>query len=143
MKFKQTILSLKRVPIPEKGLHLLVKVKISRKFYYLVLDTGASESVLDNKLPISVFSKVINEDIQSFGIQSEEIETKIGVVKTIRFGDLVIKNEPFHIVDLTSINNIYENFAKIRVSGLLGSDFLQRFHTTISYSTGKITLRYP
>ncbi|RKX17773.1 MAG: hypothetical protein DRP35_10340, partial [Candidatus Zixiibacteriota bacterium] len=59
----QIVLKLIRVPIPENGLHLLVKAKIGRRFYYLILDTGASESVLDKNLPKNLFASVdVNED---------------------------------------------------------------------------------
>ena len=139
----QTILKLIRVPIPENGLHLLVKAKIGRRFYFLILDTGASESVLDKNLPSNLFSSIeINDEAQTYGIQSENIKTGIGVVKTFALGTLKLKNQSFHLVDLSQINELYGNFINYRISGLIGSDFLNQFQATVSYKTGKLILRY-
>ncbi len=139
----QTTLKLIRIPIPENGLHLLVKVKIGSQFYYLILDTGASESVLDKTLPKQLFSSVeINEEAQTYGIQSENIETGTGCVKTIAFGKLKLKNQSFHLVDLSQINTLYGKLINFRISGLVGSDFLYRFRATISYNTNRMILRY-
>ena len=139
----QTVLKLIRVPIPENGLHLLIKAKIGRRFYYLILDTGASESVLDKSLPENLFTSVkVNEDAQTYGIQSENIKTKTGIVKTFALGELKLKNQSFHLVDLSQINELYSNFIDYQINGLIGSDFLNQFQATISYKTGKLTLRY-
>ena len=139
----QTVLKLIRIPIPENGLHLLVKTKIGRRFYYLILDTGASESVLDKNLPENLFTSIdIDEDAQTYGIQSENIKTAVGVVKTFVLGELKLKNQSFHLVDLSQINELYGNFIDFQISGLIGSDFLNQFQATVSYKTGKLTLRY-
>ncbi len=139
----QTTLKLIRISIPENGLHLILKVKIGRKFYFLILDTGASESVLDKKLPKNIFSVIeTSENTETYGIQSDKIETGIGCVKIITFGKLKLKNQNFHLVDLSQINTLYSNFIDFHISGLIGSDFLNRYQATISYKTGKLTLRY-
>jgi len=139
----QTVLKLICVQIPENGLHLLIKAKIGRRFYYLILDTGASESVLDKNLPENLFASVdVNEEAQTYGIQSENIKTETGVVKTFALNKLKLKNQLFHLVDLSQINELYGNFINYQISGLIGSDFLSQFQATISYKTSKLTLRY-
>jgi len=138
-----TILKLIRIPIHEKGLHFLVRAKIGREFHYLIIDTGASESVLDRGLPEHFFESIkVNEEAQTYGIQSENIETETGIVKSFGLGNLKLKRQSFHLVDLSQINALYGNFIDYKVSGLIGSDFLNRYQATLSYKTDKLTLRY-
>jgi len=138
-----TTLKLIRIPIPEKGLHFLVRAKIGRSYHYLIIDTGASESVLDKGLPQHLFESIkVNEEAQTYGIQSENIETEVGIVKSFSLGGLKLKKEVFHLVDLSQVNMLYGNFIDFKISGLIGSDFLNRFQATLSYKTGKLTLRY-
>lgn len=138
-----TILKLIRVPIPENGLHFLARAKIGRAIHYLIIDTGASESVLDRGLPTHFFESIkVNEAAQTYGIQSENIETEIGVVKSFGLGNLKLKKQSFHLVDLSQINALYGNFIDYKISGLIGSDFLNRYQATLSYKTGKLTLRH-
>ncbi len=137
------LLKLIRVPIPENGLHFLVRAKISREYHYLIIDTGASESVLDRGLPAHFFESIkVNEKAQTYGIQSENIETEIGIVKSFGLGNLKLKKQSFHLVNLSQINTLYGNFIDFKVSGLIGSDFLNCYQATISYKTDKLILRY-
>jgi len=138
-----TILKLIRIPIPENGLHFLVRAKISRAYHYLIIDTGASESVLDKGLPAHFFESIkANEEAQTYGIQSENIETETGIVKSFSLGSLKLKRQVFHLVDLSQINVLYGNFIDFKISGLIGSDFLNHYQATLSYKTGKLTLRH-
>jgi len=139
----QTTVKLINVFIPENGLHLLVRIKIARKYHYLIIDTGASESVLDVTLPRYLFSSAkVNNQVQAYGIQSEGIKIKISHLKSLQIGSLQLKNVSFHLVDLSQIKELYSSLTNFKISGLIGSDFLNKYKATISYKTNQLILRY-
>jgi len=101
-----------------------------------VVDTGASKSVLDVNL--SQFYEIIEsdneDDYQSAGINQGMMETSVGKIPTLRFGELKITDQKVALIDLNHVNEIYEKYTSLRIAGLLGSDILMDHRCTIDYN---------
>jgi len=103
---------------------------------YWIIDTGASKSVLD--INLKAFYEVTDsdneDDYQSAGINQGMLETSVGKMAYLRFGDLKITNHKLALIDLTHVNDIYSKYTSYRISGLLGGDILMYYHCKIDYS---------
>ncbi|MDP2337705.1 MAG: retropepsin-like aspartic protease [Bacteroidota bacterium] len=100
-----------------------------------IIDTGASKSVLDVNL--SSFYEIIDsdnlDDYQSAGINQGMMETSVGKMTYLRFGDMEITGLKVALIDLSHVNEIYSKYTACRIAGLLGGDILMQYQCTIDY----------
>jgi len=100
-----------------------------------IIDTGASKTVLD--LNLSQYYETIEsdneDDYQSAGINQGMMETSVGVIPKLCFGELVINNQKVALIDLNHVNEIYQKYTKHRIAGLLGGDILMQYKCLIDY----------
>ena len=140
MKYK---IPIEKLEISGGGLHLLIQVRLKNmENISLIIDTGASKTVLDNDIAQKCIEKIRDPQITeiSSGINSTINDNKIGDVNYLIIGDLIIENFEIGIMDLEHIRNIYlENFNK-NISGLLGSDILNKYNAEIQYNQSVLIL---
>ncbi len=100
-----------------------------------IIDTGASKTVLDSNLT-QFYENVeadSQEDYQSAGINQGMLDTTVGKILSLRFGDLNITNQKVALIDLNHVNDIYEKYTPYKISGLLGGDILMQYKCLIDY----------
>ena len=104
-----------------------------------IIDTGASKTVLDKNL--NSYYELIDsddlEDYQSAGINQGMMETSVGKLTYLRFGNLKIIGQKVALIDLNHVNDIYGKYTSYRIAGLLGGDVLMQYRCKIDYA-GKI-----
>lgn len=110
-----------------------------------IIDTGASKTVLDKSL--SLYYEMIDsddmEDYQSAGINQGMMETSVGKLTYLRFGDLKITKQKVALIDLNHVNEIYRKFTPYRIAGLLGGDILMQHQCRIDYASKIIQFQTP
>lgn len=110
-----------------------------------IIDTGASKSVLDNNLT-SFFETIDSEnedDYQSAGINQGMMETSVGRIFYMAFGQLEITDQKVALIDLNHVNDIYGKYTSYRIAGLLGGDILMHYRCVIDYERQIIQFREP
>lgn len=126
------------------GYHLLVQVELFDKPFKMVLDTGASKTVLDkNTLLNSGISEdeFLKTDILSTGLGTNSMQSFILEIPLFRVNDWQVKNFQTAVLDLSSINFAYEQMNFEPVVGVIGGDILRPFGAKIDYSSEILTLR--
>jgi hypothetical protein len=100
-----------------------------------IIDTGASKTVLDSNLTQCYESIEANpdEDYQSAGINQGMLDTTVGMIPQLQFGELMMTNQKVALINLNHVNEIYEKFASYKISGLLGGDILMQYKCIIDY----------
>lgn len=102
-----------------------------------IIDTGASKTVLDKNL--SSYYEIIDsddtEDYQSAGINQGMMETAVGKLAYLRFGNLKIIGQKVALIDLNHVNEIYGKYTSCRIAGLLGGDILMQHRCKIDYAS--------
>ncbi len=150
MKLIYTILNFMRYKIPIKiielengNYHLLVN-----SFFYngtngmWVIDTGASKSVFDQNLQDCIAEvDEHTEDLHSAGIGAEPMKSRLCTLKEIHFGKMKVPGMSAALLDLSHINELYENAADLQICGLLGGDFLMNYRAVIDYKRKLLVLR--
>lgn len=109
----------------------------------LIIDTGASKTVFDQKFVESFITDLQDvDDKNSSGINAMITKATFGIIPEIRFGALEIKNYQSLLLDLSHVNTLYKKITNKHVAGLIGSDFLVQYEAVIDYGQQKITLNY-
>ena len=122
--------------------HLLVSGTINDKKYDLLIDTGASHTIFDATLiPELPVNEIEYSEIRSTGISVGELNARIGCIETFKLGDLQHTNWIVILIDLTHVNEMYNNLTDKVVAGLIGSDFLLKHKAVIDYKKRELILR--
>ncbi len=137
-----TIITLEKITIPPSGLHIHIKVFLNNKVARFVVDTGASQTVIDQDkveyyLPGSKHRKL--EAITS-GIGTSSMESHAAVIKNIRIGELRIKNHDLILLDLKHVNESYRMMGFKNIDGILGSDLLEKYSAVIDFKKSILKL---
>lgn len=144
-EIRKTSLPLEIVTIDEGGgIHLCAEITLNRKKCKMVLDTGASRTVFDQ----DEIKRYVKEDIteiagkMSAGLGTDSMQTHSVLVKKMKLKSLEITDYEGLALDLTVLNNSYEQLGYKKVIGVLGSDILQEYEAVIDFGKKKLTLRY-
>lgn len=131
------------LPIQNDGFHILIDVVLLDKTFKMVLDTGASKTVLDKQL---LFDSGLNEDeliasnILSTGLGTNEMQSHMLFLKTFKIENWTIKNIEVAVLDLSSINYAYQQMEFDPVIGVLGGDILFKYGAIINYKKKTLQL---
>jgi hypothetical protein len=138
----KTIIRLQSVLIPPGGLHLIVRVKINAKTARLVLDTGASQTVLDmNRIErFTAQKRFEKQNGHSSGIGSSAMESHLFRADTFQIGDFTVLTKNLVLLDMVHVNNSYAMINKKPVDGVLGGDILKLFNARIDYGNRELHL---
>lgn len=141
-KNKTCEIPLRVIDIDERGCHLLVKISINKsRGHYFVLDTGASMTVLDKNLE-SLYQHAhdMHAELKSYALGENEIQTSWASIDEFRIGKVIIRDLKIVLVDLSGITEIYKQYGRMKISGLLGGDFLKDHKAVINYKKKSMKL---
>jgi hypothetical protein len=122
--------------------HSIVKAIYKNQNFNLIMDTGASRSVLDKNLAdIDLLNLNVEPVKSSHSVNSEIIEFGSIIIPELFVGKKCIKNILFTLIDFDYINKIYSDLGKINVNGFLGNDFFLKHKAIIDYNKKTIVLQ--
>ncbi|CAN5493339.1 hypothetical protein BH11BAC2_BH11BAC2_14450 [soil metagenome] len=130
-----SILPIQKLSIPPTGFHLLVKLYLNGRKALFVVDTGASQTVLDTKRFPHFMPKSLKQKLNAVtaGIGSADVESHYSIIKSFRLGDLTLRNFDLILLDLAIVNNSYKTMGFEPVDGILGSDLLQLYNGVVDF----------
>lgn len=139
----ETVIKLERVVIEGSGCHLLVEAAIDETKVRLVVDTGASRTVVDSN-----FFKELNPDLilkeeeeKSIDVGSNQLDSFLVEVENFSLSAYRLSNVQLALMDLSNVSLTYENLGMGEVHGVLGGDMLQEGKALIDYENHTLTLR--
>ncbi len=139
-----TIIPFKVLNIDNEGYHLLMKLLINRKVARIIIDTGASKTVFD-KSRIERFVTARNFDVHekmSSGLGTNTMQSQTTLLKKITIGKLEILDYKAVLLDLSHVNQSYDQIGLSAVDGVLGSDILNQYHAVIDYEKKILKLKF-
>ncbi|HNS28960.1 MAG TPA: retropepsin-like aspartic protease [Tenuifilaceae bacterium] len=127
--------------IESNNYHSLIQGKINGQPVVLILDTGASSTVIDQSVAIGTPIEP-DEDHEVFaaGVNAKRIDVKQVELPNMQLGDVVFNNIIVFSTDLRSLSELYLEMTGIEIHGLLGCDFMVDNNATVDFSTGTIQL---
>ncbi len=127
-----------KIPVEFKNNLLWTDVKIGKDKYRFIIDTGSGISVLSREL-ISKYNFKVERQFNALSPTGHKVKSFTVRVPLIKVGKLAIKDHEMGILNLSFAKSILNQ----KVDGILGSNFLTRFETTIDYKNELVTLRHP
>ena len=136
-------LEIELLEIEENNFHLLMKSTFkSGEIGVWIVDTGATKTVFDiGRIDFYEEIALDDDEFKSSGLTELVIETRLGEIKEINFGNFNLDKLQVALIDLDHINKMYSSFYQESICGLIGGDFLQKYHAIINYPKRKITLK--
>lgn len=130
------------ISLDSNGIHLLLETKIGKTETeaFVIIDTGASKSVIDQALLCNDDFSVIQTDIVESSQLTDMISGEIISIHKIQFGNYMFETFEALTMPLHHVNSIYNRFVDKPIAGLLGGDFLSKYKAVISYSKMELSL---
>ncbi|MCG9912533.1 MAG: retroviral-like aspartic protease family protein [Flavobacteriales bacterium] len=142
---RKTRIPLEILNIDETGIHICLTVTLNRKKARMVLDTGASRTVFDQK-EINRFVKEgtrVIDGRMSAGLGTDSMETHSVTLNSFKINALTKKDFEALALDLHVLVKSYETLGHGNVVGVLGSDILLEHNAVIDFGKQKLILSYP
>ncbi len=108
--------------------------KIGHRTVRLLIDTGASKTVLDKKFIIEKLPEQkleINEQLTT-GVGSNTIQSEFTEIDNLRIGKLNLKSYKVAVLDLQHVNETYSLIQLPGIDGVLGCDVLVEYGVVIN-----------
>lgn len=141
-KKKKYKIKIKVSKIDRNGCHLLLKGKVNGHDVNFVLDTGASQTVFDKKKMETILghNEFEKAAASSSGLGTNDMDSHLVKIKSLKLGELELKNRLIVLLDLSHVNQSYEMMNMKPIDGAIGGDILKKFEGVIDYSKKLLTL---
>lgn len=136
-------IKIKVVKIPGGGFHLLIKSKIFNDKHFLLVDTGASNTIFDynNEIFSNIEYKILEQENSGSGFNSAISDIRLGKIDRISFGRYKMKNFECMFTSMNHVNELYSSFNIPNIVGILGCDFLLKHKAVINLQDKILFLR--
>lgn len=133
----------RQVPIPPHGTHIVVAAFINGQLANVLIDTGASQTVMDRNR-IGLFSpetEFVSTGQLSKGLGTDGMESHHFTLTQFILGDLVLESMSVTLLDLTHVNKSYDELGLCQVDMVLGGDILRKHSAIIDYGRSELLLK--
>ncbi|QJD98057.1 clan AA aspartic protease [Mucilaginibacter robiniae] len=137
----KTTIPLQVIDLNDDGFHLLVEAFVFNTRFNIVLDTGASKTVFDQSMLLEVQNSlnITASERLSAGLGTTTMASYSAILNNFKIGKLSLLNFEVAVLDLSTINQAYQQLNHPQVLGVLGGDILMQYKAVINYN--KLTLR--
>ena len=126
----------------QKGLHLGMHALINQKDSFLILDTGASQTVFDKKEILKFVEKenIKKNKLLSSGLGVKDMKSEMIQISEFSLGKIKLRRFKAMILDLSHVNKTYHELGLPQIDGVIGSDLLMKLKAKINFENRTLTL---
>jgi hypothetical protein len=141
----ETDIPIRAIAIPPSGTHIAVSAFINGHLANVLIDTGASQTVMDrNRIHIySTQTEFESTGQLSKGLGTDGMESHRFVIAQFILGDLVLQRLEVTLLDLSHVNGSYYELRLPPIDMVLGGDLLRRYMAVLDYGMMKMTIVLP
>lgn len=129
------------IELEKKSYHIIIDGKIDEADLTLILDTGASRTIIDKSYADKL--EPLPHDAEkpmATGLNAEQIPVELYNIPKLTLEGVVFENVESLTADLTAINDVYLNITGKRIGGLIGCDFLLKKVKSIDFKRKYLTI---
>ncbi|MDQ3192649.1 MAG: retroviral-like aspartic protease family protein [Bacteroidota bacterium] len=131
--------------IEDEGFHPHIDVEINAIAAVMLVDTGASKTVFNSQ---SIGNYIIDlqtsvHDKLTTGLGTNSMISHKTIVNSITIGKIEILNYDAVLIDLSHVNNSYEELGLPQIIGVLGSDLLMKYKSVIDFNKKELIFNIP
>lgn len=116
----------------------VVPIEINGQKVDTIIDTGASDLMIDDKLAAELGVELIS-DSKGVGGGDKTATVSYGKIESIEIGGITITNVPVSVTSTDQYSELYQD-DDITIGGILGIKLLQQFLPTMDYLQGQLEL---
>ncbi|TVR77054.1 MAG: clan AA aspartic protease [Chitinophagaceae bacterium] len=126
--------------LEKESYHLFFEGVIQNKPVRLLLDTGASKTVLDKSFLEEFLPEVIVESSDDItgGLGASNIKSQYAEIEDFSLQNMPLPNMRTAVLDLSHVNQSYQRIKQPTIQGIIGSDLLKQFNAIIDYGNSKV-----
>jgi hypothetical protein len=141
---RTTRIPLQLIELEDSSFHIMIEARFKRLKGNLIIDTGASKTVLDYTFGKKIAQSIKKiKDQNSSGINAMITDSHLATVPSLTVGRLKITDYPCVLLDLSHVNALYQKYCDKHIAGLIGSDFLVQYQAVIDYNKRVMKLTLP
>jgi len=135
---------IKFIPLGDNGFHLAVKVKINNTDALMVVDTGATQTVVSAEFAekMNLSRKEIQDKSTSLGIGTDKLSPMLTFIDKLKIGKIKLEKLTFIVLPMEHINQTYTMLGNKAVDGIIGNDLLILLKSLINLEEKEIVLKY-
>lgn len=139
---KKVILPIEIVSLGDEGSHIFCKAKVNGKKARVLIDTGASKTVLSQEFADSLknLRPVDIDDNTTSGIGPDKVDAQFAKIKKLEFKGLTVKKLIVGTIDVSHVVAMYHSLGLKPFDMLLGGDVLEMHQAKIDYRKKQLTL---
>lgn len=127
----------------EGNYHPIILIDINGISARMLLDTGAGKTLLGSEFVkdfnLTILSKIA---IRTTGVGStDDLTHKVKISKCKISKGFILKDWKLNTMSLAYINDYYESQGKLKIHGIIGSDFLNKYKAVINYQTKTVEFK--
>lgn len=124
------------IQLGDEGCHIFCKAHVNGKKANVLIDTGASKTVLSLEFA-SKLKKLkyldLAEDNQTSGIGPEKVEAQFARLKSLKLKKLDIKKLIVGTIDVSHVKQLYQQLDIAPFDMILGGEVLEKYNGIIDY----------
>lgn len=121
--------------------HFEVDVALNGNNVLMLLDTGASKSVLHNETAASLGLLLKQESNCGGGLGTSKAIVNSTIIDELKIGSIMIKSFPLYIMDFSHPIKGIEGRGGNKIDGVIGADILEPRSAIIEYNESKLYLK--
>ncbi|MEI8201848.1 MAG: aspartyl protease family protein [Bacteroidota bacterium] len=125
------------------GCHILIDVNINNIPAKFIIDTGASNTVMD----IGGIGKFVSEpepelnEMKSTGVGTDSLTSHILTIELLSMATFSKPQYRVVLLDLSHVNNVFQQLNLEPIDGILGGDLFLKYKAKIDYKYKTLTFR--
>lgn len=116
-----------------RGVHFCIDVYVEGQLCNMLLDSGASKSVLDNGFAEYLELEKEKDEIVEGAVGN--IRSAIVKVNEIHIGRVSVENMEINCIDLSQLNATYSSMGIQKVHGIIGADILEKTRAIVNFGS--------
>ena len=133
---------IKLLKVEEKGTHILVDAAVNGKQAAFIVDTGASQTVMDKTRAKDFLDDagVEQSETLSKGLGTDSMLSFTTKLKSLSMGEFKVENQEIVLLDLSHVVSSYVEMGHPAIDGVIGGDILSDHKAVIDYGQKKLVL---